>query len=68
MFSEPGVIEKVYIENFMCHERLEFDFGQNVNFVIGCNGSGKSAILTAVVVALGGKANTTNRGTSVKGK
>ena len=23
----------------MCHERLSFDFGENMNFVIGHNGS-----------------------------
>jgi hypothetical protein len=30
---------KLYLENFMCHERLSFDFGENMNFVIGNNGS-----------------------------
>nr|CAD7586499.1 unnamed protein product [Timema genevievae] len=64
--SRAGTIEKVFMRNFMCHDSLEVDLNKNVNFIIGRNGSGKSAILTAVVVALGGKANSTNRATSVK--
>ena len=51
----------------MCHKKLEVSFGANVNFVIGRNGSGKSAILTGLIVGLGGKANMTNRGNSLKG-
>nr|XP_046228256.1 structural maintenance of chromosomes protein 6-like isoform X2 [Scatophagus argus] len=52
----------------MCHSLLgPFTFGSNVNFVVGKNGSGKSAILTALIVALGGNALATNRGSSLKG-
>lgn len=50
----------------MCHSLLEVDFKKNVNFLTGRNGSGKSAILTALVVGLGAKASLTNRGSSVK--
>jgi len=49
-----------------CHRWLEIKFGPFVNFVIGHNGSGKSAILTAITLCLGGKAAATNRGTSMK--
>lgn len=52
----------------MCHSALEINFNKNINFVIGRNGSGKSAILTSLVVGLGGRAADTNRGKSVKGK
>jgi chromosome segregation ATPase len=45
----------------MCHERLSFDFGENMNFIIGHNGSGKSAILTGITLALGGKTSSTGR-------
>ncbi|KAI8335915.1 P-loop containing nucleoside triphosphate hydrolase protein [Chlamydoabsidia padenii] len=44
----------------MCHKYLKMDFGPKINFVIGHNGS--NAILTALIVALGAKANSTNRG------
>ncbi|KAI4905310.1 hypothetical protein NFI96_022725, partial [Prochilodus magdalenae] len=66
--GEVGIIEKIFLKNFMCHSLLgPFTFGSNVNFVVGNNGSGKSAVLTALIVGLGGKAQTTNRGSSLKG-
>uniref|UniRef100_A0A8C5HMZ4 Structural maintenance of chromosomes protein 6 n=1 Tax=Gouania willdenowi TaxID=441366 RepID=A0A8C5HMZ4_GOUWI len=56
------------MKNFMCHSHLgPFAFGSNVNFFVGNNGSGKSAVLTALIVALGGNAHATNRGLSLKG-
>lgn len=64
--AEMGVIEKIDLTNFMCHNRLVIDLGPRLNFVIGHNGSGKSAILTAITLALGAKATTTSRGTSIK--
>lgn len=61
-------MENITLKNFMCHTHLgPFTFGSNVNFVVGNNGSGKSAVLTALIVALGGKAQATNRGSSLKG-
>ncbi|KAM4695476.1 structural maintenance of chromosomes protein 6 isoform 2-T2 [Discoglossus pictus] len=66
--GEVGIIESIYLKNFMCHSILgPFKFGPNVNFVVGNNGSGKSAVLTALIVGLGGKASITNRGSSIKG-
>jgi len=37
-----------------------------MNFVVGQNGSGKSAVLTALTLCLGGKASTTSRGTNIR--
>lgn len=61
-----GVLERVDMVNFMCHDRLTIDLGPQLNFIIGHNGSGKSAILTAITIALGAKASSTSRGNSVK--
>ncbi|XP_068433413.1 structural maintenance of chromosomes protein 6-like [Clinocottus analis] len=66
--SDAGIVESITLKNFMCHSLLgPFTFGSNVNFVVGNNGSGKSAVLTALIVALGGNAHATNRGLSLKG-
>ncbi|XP_050312592.1 structural maintenance of chromosomes protein 6 isoform X2 [Anthonomus grandis grandis] len=63
-----GTVNYIILRNFMCHSLLEVDFTQNnISMVIGKNGSGKSAILTSLIVGLGGKASLTSRGTSVKG-
>ncbi|KAH8149661.1 uncharacterized protein LAJ45_06292 [Morchella importuna] len=64
--ADHGIILAVICENFMCHKFLEIKFGPFINFVIGHNGSGKSAILTAITLALGGKAASTNRGNAMK--
>ncbi|KAI0154066.1 RecF/RecN/SMC N terminal domain-containing protein [Pestalotiopsis sp. NC0098] len=61
-----AVIEQIEIINFMCHERLIIQLGPLLNFIVGRNGSGKSAILTAITLCLGGKASSTNRGASLK--
>ncbi|XP_044745596.1 structural maintenance of chromosomes protein 6 [Coccinella septempunctata] len=62
-----GVITNMVLKNFMCHSLLEINFTSNASVVVGQNGSGKSAILTALILGLGGKASLTNRGTSIKG-
>ncbi|KAI4098483.1 MAG: hypothetical protein L6R37_006470 [Teloschistes peruensis] len=64
--ADNGILESVSCSNFMCHGYLEVALGPLINFIIGHNGSGKSAILTAITICLGGKATATNRGQSLK--
>ncbi|XP_068626788.1 structural maintenance of chromosomes protein 6 isoform X1 [Battus philenor] len=60
-----GSIHSIHVRNFFCHDNLEVNLNKNVNFIVGRNGSGKSAILTALVVGLGGRASATNRGSNL---
>jgi len=105
--AEGGIIESIQMCQFMCHKFLTFEFGEQLNFIIGMlhvlsmhkdhdvniwlrsghNGSsyinfieftssyvladpsitgGKSAILAAITVALGGNAIATGRGNGIK--
>ncbi|ORY79506.1 P-loop containing nucleoside triphosphate hydrolase protein [Protomyces lactucae-debilis] len=64
--AEAGTIESIELFDFMCHAHFKIELGPNLNFVVGMNGSGKSAVLTAITVCLGGKAAASGRGTSVK--
>ncbi|KAE9977573.1 hypothetical protein BLS_001282 [Venturia inaequalis] len=61
-----AIIESVTATNFMCHAHLSMSLGPLINFIIGHNGSGKSAILAALTVCLGAKASANNRGKSLK--
>eukprot|EP00271_Cylindrocystis_brebissonii_P021174 TRINITY_DN7435_c0_g1_i2.p1 TRINITY_DN7435_c0_g1~~TRINITY_DN7435_c0_g1_i2.p1 ORF type:complete len:1057 (-),score=240.95 TRINITY_DN7435_c0_g1_i2:990-4160(-) len=56
-----GWVMEMTLCNFMCHSHLKVDFIKHVNFITGQNGSGKSAILTALCVAFGSKAKGTQR-------
>ncbi|CAA0401302.1 unnamed protein product [Arabidopsis thaliana] len=64
--TSSGKILRIRLENFMCHSNLEIEFGDWVNFITGQNGSGKSAILTALCVAFGCRARGTQRAATLK--
>lgn len=36
---DAGIIERIVLENFMCHKHLDVSFGNNINFIVGVNGS-----------------------------
>ena len=59
--SEVGIVEEVHMENFMCHRNLTVTLGAHFNVVTGKNGSGKSAILAALQICLGGSTLATGR-------
>ena len=59
--SVPGVIERIQLENFMCHEELDWQPNRNVNFIMGVNGSGKSSILQGLVLGLLADSKATKR-------
>lgn len=64
--ANNAIIQQIECYNFMCHDHLNVELGPLINFVVGHNGSGKSAVLTAITLCLGGKAAATNRGASLK--
>ncbi|KAG0704264.1 P-loop containing nucleoside triphosphate hydrolase protein [Suillus ampliporus] len=64
--AEHGIIESIEMHHFMCHTRLTFTFGPQINFIIGEYHSKYSAVLSAITIALGGKANSTGRGSGLK--
>ncbi|XP_020260784.1 structural maintenance of chromosomes protein 6B-like [Asparagus officinalis] len=64
--SGAGIISRIRLENFMCHSSLHIEFDDWVNFITGQNGSGKSAILTALCVAFGCRARGTQRAATLK--
>lgn len=65
-FSYAGILESVQLDRFMSHECFEYKLGPNVNVVNGANGSGKSAIVAALQIGLGAKANATERGSKMQ--
>jgi len=60
-----GIIRKVYMRNFMCHQSYEVELYPSVNVIQGPNGSGKSAVIAAIQVALGSRAFATERAHSL---
>ncbi|XP_022180172.1 structural maintenance of chromosomes protein 6-like [Myzus persicae] len=61
-----GSIKSITLENFMCHSNFHLTLNPRINFISGLNGSGKSAIQTALVVGFGARASITDRANSLK--
>lgn len=47
-------LSKIHIENFKGIQKADFSFSEHVNLIVGNNGTGKTSILEAIAVALGG--------------
>ena len=63
-----GAFVRVTMHNFMCHANCVVELGPRINYITGENGSGKSAVLTALSVALGAKMKSIGRSSSKSAK
>jgi len=66
-FAESGILKRLQLINFLNHANLEIDFCPNVNFIIGKNGSGKSAVLLGICACFGANAKQTGRSGNLEG-
>ncbi|XP_016981507.2 structural maintenance of chromosomes protein 6 [Drosophila rhopaloa] len=65
-FDRCGKVISMRLTNFMCHSNLFMEFGPNINFLVGNNGSGKSAVITALALGLTSSARATSRASSIQ--
>lgn len=52
--SSAGKMFSIYLKNFTTHSELIVYPGQQLNILIGPNGTGKSAIVAAIILGMGG--------------
>ncbi|CAK9812836.1 Structural maintenance of chromosomes protein 5 [Anthophora plagiata] len=64
-YIEKGIITHIYLENFVTYNKVTIKPGRNLNVIIGPNGTGKSTIVCAIVLGLGGKPITIGRAVHV---
>ena len=65
--SKRGTIARVRLHNFMSYRDAEIaDPGSQLNCIVGPNGTGKSSIVCAMCVGLGGPLKLTERGDQIK--
>ncbi|XP_076630120.1 structural maintenance of chromosomes 5 isoform X2 [Colletes latitarsis] len=62
---EKGIITYIYLENFVTYNKVVLKPGRYLNVIIGPNGTGKSTIVCAIVLGLGGKLSTIGRATQI---
>ncbi|KAJ3270947.1 Structural maintenance of chromosomes protein 5 [Terramyces sp. JEL0728] len=58
---KKGSIVRIHLINFLTYSRTEFYPGPNMNMVIGPNGTGKSTVVCAIALGLGGKTEVLGR-------
>jgi hypothetical protein len=60
-----GSIKRIKLHNFMSYSDAEvFDPGPRLNCIVGPNGTGKSSIVNALAIGLGGTLRLTDRGSA----
>lgn len=60
---KPGYMVNVKVENFTTYAYAEFKLSPNLNMIIGPNGTGKSTLVAAICLGLGGKIDLIRRKT-----
>lgn len=56
-----NLINEITLKNWKCHSNLPLTFKEGVNFIIGFNGIGKTAVLEAIVFSLIGRVRTKDK-------
>ncbi|KAJ3023997.1 Structural maintenance of chromosomes protein 5 [Thoreauomyces humboldtii] len=56
-----GAIVRIRLKNFITYDAVEFRPGPNLNMIIGPNGTGKSSLVCAIALGLGGKPDALGR-------
>ncbi|CAH1968963.1 unnamed protein product [Acanthoscelides obtectus] len=59
---KPGSIRKVEVKDFVTYSHVEMYPGPHLNMLIGPNGTGKSTIVAAIILGLGGNPKSVGRG------
>ena len=60
-----GVIKRITLQNFLTYDDVSIVPGPNLNVIIGPNGTGKSSIVCAICLGLGGKPQILGRAAEV---
>lgn len=60
---KPGFILRVKVKNFTTYSYAEFNLSPTLNMIIGPNGTGKSTLVAAICLGLGGKIDLIKRKT-----
>lgn len=61
----PGSIRKIEVKNFVTYSHVELYPGPHLNMIIGPNGTGKSTMVAAIILGLGGTPKVVGRGTKI---
>ncbi|XP_018566367.1 structural maintenance of chromosomes protein 5 [Anoplophora glabripennis] len=62
---KAGSIRKIEVKNFVTYSHVEMVPGPHLNMIIGPNGTGKSTMVAAIILGLGGNPKVVGRGTKI---